>query len=77
VDLSPEWKLLLGCVRANPTTEDLFLLKRKAVSPDLDWDYITRAACAQGIAPLVYLGLHKSGVTHQLPPAAAEILRSS
>ena len=77
MDFSPEWKLLLGCAKANLTTEDLRLIEQELVRPDLDWDHVTRAACAHGIAPLIHHGLQQSGVTNLLPPTAAQRLRSS
>ena len=74
---SPEWKLLLACAKANLTVEDLRSIRQDLVCPNLDWDHVTRAACAHGIAPLIYHSLYRSDVVSLLPPAAAETLRSS
>ena len=74
---SPKWKLLLVCAKANLTVEDFRSIRQDFVCPNLDWDHVTRAACAHGIAPLIYHGLYRSGVVSLLPPAAAETLRSS
>ena len=74
---SPEWKLLLVCAKANLTVEDLRSIRQDLVCPNLDWDHVTRAACAHGIAPLIYHNLCRSDVVSLLPPAAAETLRSS
>lgn len=73
----PEWKLLLACSKASLTADDLRSIKQDSVCPNLDWDYLTSASYAHGIAPLIYHNLYRSGVVSMLPPAAAETLRSS
>ncbi len=74
MNYSPEWKLLLACAKANLTAEDLRSIRQDLFCPNLDWDHVTRAACAHGIAPLIYHNLCRSDVVSLLPPAAAETL---
>jgi hypothetical protein len=77
MNLSPEWQLLLACARANLTADDLRRIAQDLVRPDVDWDHVVKVSYAQGIAPLIYHGLLRSGVTKSLPPAAEQSLRSS
>jgi Uncharacterised nucleotidyltransferase len=77
MNLSPELRLLLACARANLTTEEVERIAQELAHPDLDWNYLTAAACAHGVAPLIYHNLQRSCVTRVLPPGATETLRNS
>jgi Uncharacterised nucleotidyltransferase len=77
VDLSPEWRLLLACAKANLPAEEIHLIAKGLSHRDLDWNYIAAAACAHGIAPLIYHNLCQSRVTRVLPHGSMERLRNS
>jgi Uncharacterised nucleotidyltransferase len=77
VTLTPEWKVLLALAKANVGAEDIRLAKQEWAGLDLDWDFVTTASYAHGIAPLIYHGLDRSGLISLLPAAAAEALRRS
>ena len=77
MELSPERRLLLACARANCPAEELQRIAQELSHPDLDWNYIAAAACAHGVAPLIYYNLQRSGATRLLPPRATETLRNS
>lgn len=77
MELSPEWRLLVACAKADLTAEDLRLIRQDLTCPDLDWEYVATASCAHGIAPLIYHSLQRSGGTTLLPSGAAETLRTS
>jgi hypothetical protein len=77
MDLSPERRLLLACARANLSADELQRIAQELSHPNLDWNYLTAAACAHGVAPLIYHNLHRSRVTRVLPLRAAETLGNS
>jgi hypothetical protein len=77
MELSPERRLLLACAKANLSADELQRIAQELSHSDLDWNYLTAAACAHGVAPLIYHNLHLSRVTRVLPPRAAETLRNS
>jgi hypothetical protein len=76
MELSPERRLLLACAKASLSGE-LPLIAQELSHPDLDWNYLTAAASAHGIAPLIYHNLQRSGATSLLAQRAMETLRSS
>jgi hypothetical protein len=76
VNLPPELALLLHCAEANPTQEKLRIIAHLA-SAGLDWERITQASCAHGVAPLIYSNLRRSGAAETLPSAAVEALSRS
>jgi hypothetical protein len=75
MDLSPEWKLLLGCARAKPPTAPS--LRRELASSEFDWTFIATQSVTHGVAPLICHNLHKTGLIRWAPPASAQILRST
>ena len=77
MELSPERRFLLACARANSSAEELQRIAQELSRPELDWNYLTAAACAHGVAPLIYHNLHRSRATRVLPPRATETLRNS
>ena len=77
MELSPERRLLLACARANSLAEELQRIAQELSRPDLDWNDVAAAACAHGVAPLIYHNLHRSGVIRLVPPRAMETLRNS
>jgi hypothetical protein len=77
MDLSPEWRLLLACAKANLPIDEGERIAQGLAHLDLDWTYITAVACAHGVAPLIYYNLHRSRLIRVLPPGAKETLRNS
>jgi hypothetical protein len=77
VNLSPEWKLLFACGKANLTEENLQLIARSSTRTHLDWEQVAAASYAHGIAPLIFHRLRRSGVADDLPPVATDALRNS
>jgi Uncharacterised nucleotidyltransferase len=77
MELSPERRLLLACAKASLSGEEIQRIAQELSHPDLDWNYLTAAACAHGVAPLIYHNLQRSRVTRVLPLGATETLRNS
>jgi hypothetical protein len=77
MELSSERRLLLACAKANLSVEELERIAQELSRPDLDWNYLTAAACAHGVAPLIYHNLQRSRATRVLPPRPTETLRKS
>ena len=58
MQLSPEWHVILACLRTNLQSDACPRLER-ALLETVDWEHLTALACRHGIAPLVYHHLHR------------------
>ena len=73
MSLSPEWQVLLSCVKTPLTSADVQRLHQALGQLQLAWARITQRACTHGIAPLLYHRLQQMDLTEVLPPAALQV----
>ena len=74
MDQSPEERLLLYVARIS-MSEDMTREIKEIVRRGLDWDYFTKRANREGIAPLAYWNFRKMGMKDVIPHAVMERLQ--
>jgi Uncharacterised nucleotidyltransferase len=74
VKLSPEWQVILACVKAEFPGEE-FQRRARAHLTTLDWDHLTALVCRHGIAPLMYHQMYQFADSGTLPQDPMEGLR--